>query len=113
MADVKIDYETLNQIAGALKNLAVDLAAGTTWEDEIASAVEQVWDDTGAKPVQDAVEDMIGDWSYVRSVLALQAMDSAERADAIGSSWAGWDEGVGVRGETALATGAYDEASDG
>ena len=31
MADVIIDYHLLNKIAGSFKNLAVDMAAKTTW----------------------------------------------------------------------------------
>ncbi|WP_293697370.1 hypothetical protein [uncultured Agrococcus sp.] len=110
MADVRIDYQTLNQIAGSFKNLAVDLAAGETWEDTIADAVRKVWMGEPAIVPTDAVENMIDDWDYVRSVMAIQAMNAAEKADVIGEGYDDWDSGVGVPGETALETGSWHEA---
>ena len=68
MANVKIDYQLLNQIAGSFKNLSVDLAAETTWEDSLEDAVSNVWDGTPATIAKQAVSTMIGDWDYVRSV---------------------------------------------
>ncbi|SEE83273.1 hypothetical protein [Ruania alba] len=110
MPDVRIDYQVLNQIAGSLKNLSVDLAANTTWEDDIAELAGTVWDATTANHVREAVETMIGDWDYARSVLSLQAMTAAQKADIIGAAWADWDFGVGERGETALYPGAWESA---
>lgn len=110
MANVRIDYELLNQIAGSFKNLAVDLAADTTWEDDIAELTGQVWDDTAASHVKEAVDTMIGDWDYARSIMALQAMTAGQKADAIGAAFEGWDFGVGVPGYTALPAGAWESA---
>lgn len=110
MAGVKIDYHLLNQIAGSLKNLSVDLAAGTTWEDTIADATKQVWDDTASDFVHTAVQDMIDDWDYARSIMAVQAMQAAQKADQIGAAWVDWDYGVGQPGTTALTKGAWESA---
>lgn len=110
MPNVKIDYAMLNQIAGSLKNLSVDLAAATTWEDSIAEASGTMWGDNAADFVQIAVEDMIGDWDYARSVISLQAMTAAQKADAIGAAFEGWDSGVGEPGVTALAPTSWEEA---
>lgn len=110
MANVRIDYELLNQIAGSFKNLAVDLAAGTTWEDDIAEATAKVWDDTASEFVRSAVQGMIDDWDYVRSVMALQAMQAGQKADVIGASFSDWDYGVGTPGSTALTAGSYEAA---
>lgn len=110
MPDVQIDYQLLNQIAGSFKNLAVDLAADSTWEDDIAELTAQVWDDTAAAHVASAVDTMIGDWDYARSIMALQAMTAALKADAIGAAFSDWDYGVGVPGFTALPTGAWQAA---
>ncbi|MCH1882079.1 hypothetical protein [Agrococcus sp. ARC_14] len=110
MPDVSIDFQTLNQIAGSLKNLSVDLAAATTWEGSIAEATGKVWDDTASVFVQTAVEDMIGDWDYVRSVMALQAMQAAQKADLIGAEYGSWDFGAGTPGVTALGAGSWESA---
>ena len=110
MANVKIDYQLLNQIAGSLKNLSVDLAAETTWEDRLEDAVSMVWEGTPATIPQEAVSTMVGDWDYVRSVLSLQAMNAAQKADVIGQGYAEWDDGVGVPGSTALETGDWSDA---
>lgn len=110
MGNVKIDYRLLNQIAGSLKNLSVDLAAETTWEDMLEESVSMVWDGTTATIPKEAVSTMIGDWDYVRSVLSLQAMNAAQKADVIGEGYAGWDTGVGVPGSTALETGDWGSA---
>lgn len=113
MPNVKIDYAILNQIAGSLKNLSVDLAAATTWEDSIAEATKRVWDDTASAPVHQAVTDMIGDWDYARSIIGLQTMTAAQKADAIGAAFSEWDAGVGNPGVTALEDGAWDAAGGG
>lgn len=110
MPDVTIDYALLNQIAGSFKNLSVDLAASTTWEDDIAALSGKVWDDSSARHVQQAVEGMIADWDYARSIIALQAMTAAQKADAIGAGWQDWDSGVGVPGTTALQPGDWQSA---
>ena len=110
MANVKIDYQLLNQIAGSLKNLSVDLAAETTWEDSLEDSVSEVWDGTTATIAKEAVSTMIGDWDYVRSVMSLQAMNAAQKADVIGQGYAEWDDGVGVPGSTALETGNWSDA---
>lgn len=110
MGNVKIDYQLLNQIAGSLKNLSVDLAAETTWEDMLEESVSMVWDGTTATIPKEAVSTMIGDWDYVRSVLSLQTMNAAQKADAIGEGYAGWDAGAGVPGSTALETGDWGNA---
>lgn len=110
MPDVTIDYTLLNQIAGSFKNLSVDLAADMTWEDDLAELTGKVWDDTSAAHVKTAVDTMIGDWDYARSIMSLQAMTAALKADAIGATWSGWDVGVGVPGRTALPSGAWTSA---
>lgn len=110
LGDVKIDYQLLNQIAGSLKNLSVDLAAETTWEDMLEESVSMVWDGTTATIPKDAVSTMIGDWDYVRSVMSLQAMNAAQKADVIGEGYAEWDSGVGEPGSTALETGDWSDA---
>lgn len=110
MGDIKIDYGLLNQIAGSFKNLSVDLAAETTWEDSIADAVTEVWEGQPAVVPTEAVKLMIGDWDYVRQVMALQAMNAAEKADVIGQGYEAWDSGVGDPGRTALETGSWEGA---
>lgn len=110
MTDVRIDYGLLNQIAGSLKNLAVDLAAKTTWEDGIAEEAGKVWEDNSAKFVGEAVGDMIGDWDYARSIMSLQAMQAAQKADTMGLYWSDWDHGVGTPGNTKLSPGDWESA---
>lgn len=109
MADVIIDYHLLNKIAGSFKNLAVDMAAKTTWEDAIAEASGVMWEGNDTRFVTEAVNDMIGDWDYARSIMSLQAMQAAMQADTIGMWWSDWDSGVGTPG-TSLSPGEWEDA---
>lgn len=97
---MQIDFATLNQMAIAMKQVAVEVGDADERLTDIVDAVDEPF--PGRSELAQAVSDAGEAWAYRRGVLVQRATDAAFAMDAVGQAWQDWDAGAGVTPETAL-----------
>lgn len=106
MGDVEIDYATLNQFAGTLKSIAVELDEADARAQELHDVLNIPFPDEHR--LAEEAKETADSWDYRRGVLQSNVVQAALKTDEVGKVWSEWDTSAGGSTQTELEPGTFE-----
>ena len=105
MVDIEIDFARLNQFAGTLKQVAVELDDAEVRAESLHEVLNLPFPDESR--LADEAKDTADSWEYRRGVLVADVVQLALKTDEVGKVWNEWDTSAGSSPQTELEPGTF------